>query len=115
MHVFDWGEIPQEPVNEKLSRKFIHGERVMVAQLFLKKGCLVPEHSHESEQMSLIVAGSLRFNIDGEEKVIGSNQAVCIPPHVRHAVTALEDTLVYDVFSPIRHDWLAGQDTYLRT
>src|SRR2546426_2542677 len=46
---FDWSQVPQENLNEKLSRKFVNGEKVMVAQLFLKQGCLIPEHSHESE------------------------------------------------------------------
>jgi quercetin dioxygenase-like cupin family protein len=114
MHSFDWSQIPQEYLNEKLSRKFIHGEKIMVAQLFLKQGCVVPDHSHESEQMSLIVTGSLKFRIEEEEKILGSNQAVNIPSHVRHSVLALEDTLVYDVFSPIRQDWLSGDDAYLR-
>src|SRR6187549_172038 len=54
MQDFDWSRLPQEQLNEKFSRKFIHGEKIMVAQIFLKKGCLVPEHSHESEQMALV-------------------------------------------------------------
>jgi quercetin dioxygenase-like cupin family protein len=114
MQDFDWSCLPQEQLNEKFSRKFIHGEKIMVAQIFLKKGCLVPEHSHESEQMALIVTGSLRFQFGPVEKVVGTNQAINIPSNVKHAVVALEDTLVYDIFSPIRHDWLAGDDAYLR-
>jgi quercetin dioxygenase-like cupin family protein len=114
MHVFDWSQISQEQVSDKLSRKFIHGERIMVAQLFLKKGCVVPDHHHESEQISLVMAGSLRFRIGDEEKLLLSNQVVSIPSNVKHSVVALEDTLVYDLFSPIRRDWLAGDDAYLR-
>jgi quercetin dioxygenase-like cupin family protein len=115
MLTFDWSQVPQEQLNERFSRKFIHGEKIMVAQIFLKRGCVVPEHSHESEQMCLIVIGSLQFNFGGEEKVLQSNQAVNIPSHLKHSVVALEDTLAYDIFSPIRHDWLAGDDAYLRT
>jgi quercetin dioxygenase-like cupin family protein len=114
MHSFKWDEIPQEHLNEKLSRKFIHGENIMVAQLFLKQGCVVPDHSHKSEQMSLIVTGALKFKIGEEEKILRSNQAVRIPSCLTHSVMALEDTLVYDIFSPIRHDWLSGDDSYLR-
>jgi quercetin dioxygenase-like cupin family protein len=115
MLTFDWSQVQEEHLGERLSRKFIHAEKIMVAQILLKQGCVVPEHSHESEQMSLIFTGSLRFNIAGEEKVLKANQAVTIPSHVRHSVVALEDTLVYDIFSPIRHDWLAGDDAYLRS
>ena len=114
MQDFDWSDLPQEQLNDKLSRKFIHGEKIMVAQLFLKKGCVVPEHSHESEQMTLVLTGSLRFQFGAEEKIVGSNQAIDIPSNVKHSVVALEDTLTYDIFSPIRNDWLAGDDAYLR-
>lgn len=86
----------------------------MVAQIFLKKGCLVPEHFHESEQMTLVVTGQLQFIFGAQEKVVGSNQAMNIPSNIKHSVIALEDTLAYDIFSPIRHDWLAGDDAYLR-
>jgi len=114
MQDFDWSRLPKEQLNEKFSRKFIHGEKIMVAQIFLKKGCMVPEHSHESEQMALVVTGSLLFQFDAEEKIVVSNQAMSIPSNMKHAVVALEDTLAYDIFSPIRHDWLAGDDAYLR-
>jgi quercetin dioxygenase-like cupin family protein len=86
----------------------------MVAQIFLQKGCHVPEHSHESEQMTLVITGLLQFKFAEKEKMVGSNEAMNIPSHVKHSVVALEDTLAYDVFSPIRHDWLAGDDAYLR-
>jgi quercetin dioxygenase-like cupin family protein len=114
MQEFDWSLLPQEHLNEKFSRKLVHGEKIMVAQIFLKKGCVVPEHHHESEQMTLVVTGSLRFQFGAEERTVGSNQAMNIPSSVKHAVVALEDTLAYDIFSPIRHDWLAGDDAYLR-
>lgn len=114
MQEYDWSRLPQEHLNEKFSRKFIHGEKVMVAQIFLRQGCVVPEHSHESEQMTLVITGLLRFQFGAEEKVVGSNQAMNIPSNIKHSVIALEDTLAYDIFSPIRHDWLAGDDAYLR-
>ncbi|MSO23360.1 MAG: cupin domain-containing protein [Acidobacteria bacterium] len=75
---------------------------------------MVTEHSHESEQMTLVMTGSLRFQFGAEEKIVGSGQAMNIPSRMKHAVVALEDTLAYDIFSPIQHDWLAGDDAYLR-
>lgn len=114
MQHFDWSEIPQEQLNPNFSRKFGYGEKVMIAQIFLHKGCLVPEHSHESEQLTLIVAGALKFNVAGEERILRPNQLLCIPSSAKHWVEALEDTLAYDLFSPIRLDWLAGSDAYLR-
>jgi len=62
-----WDEIALEKVTEMLSRKIVTGEREMIAQIYLKRGCLVPMHSHESEQMTYILQGALKFLIAGEE------------------------------------------------
>ncbi len=114
MHHLKWSNIPQEQLNEKLSRKYVSGEQITVAQLFLQKGCLVPQHSHVSEQVSLIVIGCLKFLIEGQEIIVRSSELLQIPSNARHSAEALEDTLVYDVFSPVRQDWLKGDDSYLR-
>ncbi|MEW5975589.1 MAG: cupin domain-containing protein [Acidobacteriota bacterium] len=114
MKLFNWKDCPQEQMNDWLSRKFVTGQNITLAQLFLKKGCIVPEHSHESEQLSHVVVGCLRFAVDGQETVVRSNEVLAIPPNARHRVEAIEDTLVYDIFAPIRKDWLDGSDAYLR-
>ena len=111
---FDWSKVPQEELNPQFSRKFVNGEKIMIAQLFLKKGCIVPDHSHESEQLSMIVNGKVKFKIDGEEQLLDSNQLVLVPSNKVHGVEALEDSLIYDLFSPIRRDWLEKTDSYLR-
>jgi quercetin dioxygenase-like cupin family protein len=114
MKHLDWGLIPQEQLNDKLSRKFISGERITIAQLFLHKGCLVPEHSHESEQICLVMTGSLKFHVEGQIQLVKTHQMLQIPSNLRHSVEALEDSMVYDIFSPVRQDWVDGDDNYLR-
>jgi quercetin dioxygenase-like cupin family protein len=114
MKYFDWNQIPREQLNEKLSRRFVSGQKITIAQIFLKKGCVVPEHNHESEQFCFVMTGSLKFIFPGEEKIVSSDQLIDIPSNVRHRVEALEDTLAYDIFSPVRQDWLEGDDAYLR-
>ena len=64
-----WTEIPKERLNEALARKIVTGEKVMLAQVFLTKGAVVPEHHHESEQLSYVLEGALRFELDGREEV----------------------------------------------
>jgi quercetin dioxygenase-like cupin family protein len=59
-----WDEIALEKVTEMLSRKIVTGEREMLAQIYLKRGCLVPLHSHESEQMTYVLQGSLKDWLD---------------------------------------------------
>ncbi len=110
--LFRWDEIPDEKVTELLSRKIVTGERVMAAHIRLKKGCVVPLHSHEAEQLSLTFSGSLKFIIDGETIVAGPGQLLMIPSWVPHEAVALEDTYEMDIFSPIRYDWLERTDSY---
>ena len=97
-----------------LSRKIVTGEREMLAQIYLKRGCLVPMHSHESEQMTYVLQGALKFLIGGEEITVREGEVLHIPSWVEHQAEALEDTFELDVFSPIRQDWLDHTDDYLR-
>jgi len=100
-----WDEIALEKVTEMVSRKIVWGEREMLAQVYLKRGCLVPMHAHESEQMTYILQGALKFLIDGEEITVREGEVLHIPPRVEHQAEALEDTFELDVFSPIRPEW----------
>jgi len=103
-----------EVMSDLISRKVSRGEKAMVAQVFLKKDAVVPEHSHESEQITYILEGALKFELEGQEIVVGAGEVLHIPSNVPHRAVALEDTLDLDIFSPIRHDWLRKDDAYLR-
>jgi quercetin dioxygenase-like cupin family protein len=97
------------------ARRLITGERMMLAQVYLKKGCVVPKHSHENEQLTYILEGALRFWIgeDGKEEiVVNAGEVLHIPSNIPHQAEALKDTLDVDVFSPPRWDWLNHTDTY---
>jgi len=114
MELFTWDSMPKEELNELIGRKIISGEKAMVAQVFISKGAVVPEHHHESEQITYILEGALEFEIEGRTVVVSAGQVLRIPSQVPHRAVALEDTLDLDIFSPIRTDWLTGQDDYLR-
>jgi quercetin dioxygenase-like cupin family protein len=105
-----WDEIALEKVTEMLSRKIVTGEREMLAQVYLKRGCLVPVHSHASEQMTYVLQGALRYLVAGEEITVREGEVLHIPSGVEHQAEALEDTFELDVFSPIREDWLDRSD-----
>src|SRR4051794_32919944 len=95
-----------------ISRKIVTGEREMVAQVYLKKGALVAMHSHESEQMTYVLQGALKFLINNEEITVREGEVLHIPSRVEHQAEALDDTFELDLFSPIRHDWLEHTDSY---
>lgn len=112
---YRWDDLPLERVTEQLTRKLVTGDRMMLAQVFLDKGCIVPKHSHENEQITWIVKGALRFWIgeDGaREVVVREGEVLHIPSNVPHRAEALEDTLDVDIFSPPRQDWLDRTDDY---
>ena len=109
-----WDSVPLETMSDMISRKIITGDKAMVAQVFLKKGAVVPEHFHESEQITYILVGALKFQIEGKEIVVRKGEVLSIPSNVPHRAVAMEDTLDLDIFSPIRVDWLTRNDEYLR-
>jgi quercetin dioxygenase-like cupin family protein len=114
---YRWHDLPREELHERLSRRLITGDQVMLAHVYLKKGCVVPKHSHANEQFTYILEGALRFLIgdDGaEEIVVRAGEVLHLPGDLPHEARALEDTLDMDVFYPPREDWLKKTDDYLR-
>src|ERR1700678_3326956 len=109
-----WNSIPLEDLNPLLQRQFVVGQNVMVARVLLKKGCIVPEHSHHNEQITYILEGALKFWIDGKEIVVNAGEVLTIPPHMPHKAEAVEDTVDLDIFNPPRADWINKTDQYLR-
>ena len=104
--VHRWDEIALEKITEMISRKIVTGDREMLAQTYLKRGAQVPMHSHDSEQMTYVLQGALKFLVGGEEITVREGDVLHIPSGVEHQSEALEDTFELDVFSPPRQDWL---------
>jgi quercetin dioxygenase-like cupin family protein len=109
-----WDEIALEKVTEMLSRKIVAGDREMIVQIYVKRGCLVPMHSHESEQMIYVLQGALRLLVGGEELTVREGEVLHIPSGVEHQAEALEDTFELDFFSPVRQEWLESADEEVR-
>ena len=106
--VHRWDEIALEKITEMMSRKIIVGEREMLAQIYLKRGALVPMHAHDSEQMTYILQGALKFCVGGEEITVREGEVLHIPSGMPHQAEALEDTFEIDLFSPVRTDWIGS-------
>lgn len=116
-HFHHWSDVPREEVKADLGRRLVTGERIMLANVDLQKGCVVPQHAHVHEQVSYVLSGQLRLTV-GEEGTevydLRAGDVVVLPSNVPHAAIAIEDTTVLDVFSPPREDWINRTDTYLR-
>jgi quercetin dioxygenase-like cupin family protein len=114
---YRWAELPRETLKPDLGRRLIAAERIMLAQVYLDRGCIVPKHSHENEQLTYILEGTLRFWLgDDESEVVdvSAGEVLHIPSNLPHKAEALDRTLDVDVFAPPRQDWLEGSDAYLR-
>lgn len=114
MHLYDWAGMEEEQLNPLISRRVIHTDRMTVCRIRLKKGAVVPRHSHENEQVTVLEQGMLRFLFDDGDQIVRAGETLTIPPSAPHRVEALEDSLAMDLFSPAREDWKSGDDAYLR-
>jgi quercetin dioxygenase-like cupin family protein len=114
MQLYNWDKVEEEPLSPLISRRAIHTERMTVCKIRLKKGAVVPRHSHDNEQISVIESGILKFIFDDHEHIVHAGDVVPIPPDAPHRVEALEDSIAMDLFAPVREDWVRGDDAYLR-
>ena len=114
--LYRWEDLPKEQLKPDLQRRLISAERVMLAHVYLEKGCIVPMHSHENEQLTYILEGLLRFSLGDESEIVdvAAGEVLHLPSHLPHKAEALETTLDVDIFCPPRQDWLDGSDAYLR-
>jgi quercetin dioxygenase-like cupin family protein len=112
-----WNDLPKEQLGEGMARRFIWGERLMMSQIESKAGNMVPKHHHDNEQLSNVISGRMEFRLgdDGADvRIVGPGEALIIPANVPHQVITLEDTVLIELFSPPRQDWIDGTDDYLR-
>ena len=110
-----WSDIEPEQLNPLLTRQFVTGAQAMFARIGLKKGCVVPRHSHHNEQITFITQGALRFDFDdGTSQTVHTGEVLVIPGNLPHSATALSDCIDFDIFAPPRQDWIDKDDSYLR-
>ncbi len=109
-----WADISPEQITDSIERRFITGDSMTVGRFALKRGGAVPSHAHANEQISIVLSGALRFTIDGVDTIVRGGETMQIPGNAVHGVEVLEDTLVIDVFSPIRQDWIDKTDAYFK-
>src|SRR3989442_14672868 len=112
-----WESMPKERLSERLDRRITTAERMMITHVYLKKGCVVPRHQHENEQITYVLEGALRFRLgaEGAQQVdVRAGEVLTIPSNLPHSAEALEDTLDGDIFDPPRQEWLERNAVYLR-
>ena len=108
MQSYRWDTVTVERLSDKICRRMIVGAREMLVRWEFSKGAVAARHSHPHEQIVVMVEGKLRLVVGDMETIMSGDDIVVIPPNVPHEAQALEDTIVIDIFSPPREDFLSG-------
>jgi quercetin dioxygenase-like cupin family protein len=117
MKKINWNEVAQEQVNPKMKRKFIYGEKMMIAKMEFEDGFIVPWHQHENEQITEVIEGTLRFWFDNNEDQhidLHAGDSIIIPGNRPHKALMIGKVIETDTFAPPRQDWIDNSDDYLR-
>ena len=114
MKIYRWEEMQEDIMNPLAGRKAVHGEKITLARFRFDKGNKVAMHHHANDQITTVQSGAVRMTCGNEEFLLKAGDMVHVPPDVPHGNEALEDTVIIELFSPIRQDWITGDDSYLR-
>lgn len=109
-----WDDISYEYLNEKFRRKLAWDGKLMIGLTEVEKGYVVPPHAHESEQTTVVFSGKWRFHLENKTIDVGPGEMIFIAGNVEHSAEAVETLVAYDIFTPLREDWIKGEDAYLR-
>lgn len=82
------------------------GDKTHLTQVKLKKGSILPEHTHTHEQTGYLLSGKLKFCSGDEEHITQPGDSWTFPSNMKHGAEAMEDTIVLECFSPARKDYL---------
>ncbi|MDI3473544.1 MAG: hypothetical protein PWQ20_1801 [Thermotogaceae bacterium] len=99
--------VKSKVAGEGIERKILaRGGNLMLVEVHFKKGAVAAVHSHLHEQVSYIVSGSFEVEIDGKREILKAGDSCYVPSNVPHGVVALEDSVIIDIFTPQREDFL---------
>ena len=113
MSLYDWNKMTPEEISKSYTRRIALGENLAVALVNVKQWAVTQPHSHDNEEVVIVLKGSWKFSLPDGEVVLNANQMLHIPPGITHSSEALEDTTALDICSPTRVDWITGEDRFL--
>src|ERR1044071_8079217 len=106
MGFYDWDKMETEEISELYKRKLALGENIMVARVEVKQDAVTQTHSHECEEVIIVLKGAWRFHLPNGDVMLRDNQMLSIAPGVEHSSQVLEDTIALDICTPARLDWI---------
>lgn len=87
-------------------KTLVYGDKTLMTEVLLEKGATIPPHGHPNEQTGYLVSGRMEFIIDGVNQIAEPGDSWSIAKNIEHGATAIEETVVVEVFSPVREDYL---------
>jgi quercetin dioxygenase-like cupin family protein len=97
----------REIVDGVLMKPLVHGEKTLLIETNIKKGAVHNLHSHPHEQTGYLVSGKLMMIIGDERFEAEPGDSWCVPGGVEHSGEILEDSVIVEVFSPVREEYLS--------
>ncbi len=91
-------------------KTLVYGEKTLMTEFLLKKGSVLPRHSHPHEQTGYLVKGRIRLSVGSEEYDVEQGDSWCISCDVEHGAEIVEDAIAIEVFSPVREDYLPKRE-----
>jgi len=110
MSFYDLNKMIDEPVNQSYRGKAVYGDALTVGFVEARQGEITQSHSHDTEEVILVLKGCWLFHLPDGDICLRDNQMIHIPAGVEHSAEVLEDTTAIDICSNLRADWRAGRD-----
>ena len=108
----DWESIPVEHIGAGIERQMIWGDHLMVCRLKIAPRTVTAVHAHPHEQITLVERGTVRFVVEGQERISSPGDVLHFPSHCKHGATMLdEEVVLIDIFSPVRQEFLPTTQT----
>ena len=87
-------------------KTLVYGDQTLLTEVRLEKGAVIPQHSHPHEQTGYLISGHMDFLVDSTHHDAKPGDSWNIAGNIEHGATALEESVVIEVFSPVRDDYL---------
>ncbi|HWO02737.1 MAG TPA: cupin domain-containing protein [Blastocatellia bacterium] len=110
MGFYDWDKMEDEKISALYKRKVAVGKNLAVARVEVMQRAVTQPHTHESEEVIIVLKGAWRFHLPTGDVTLRANQMLSIPPGIEHSSEALEDTIALDIRTRTRLDWMTGED-----
>ena len=106
---FFWPILPEKKMDQGVTLQEVHLEKLMITRVVMEKGAKISPHSHPHEQITIVIRGKLKFNLNGTERILREGEGVKIPSDTPHSAVAEEECECYDSWHPVREDYIINQ------